>query len=368
MAIRGLTDQGASFPEIGRLRKGEEKPSGNRPGKDLTYFRFDTEDDLAAKMFSDAYGKEANDINVFLPFDTVDENFMTAKEAWKAGGLQHRCDGETCEIWLKDDGTYSRDPIPCPGDCKEVGRLKVIIPELKRLAYVTVLTHSIHDIITLHQTLSGFQLIGRSLRGVPFVLRRRPRQISTPAGKGKRVRREKWLLMIEPLPVWANATLTAMEANALPKPDDSEVLMLDAPETEAVTEVAFDPEPEQPPAPEQPPKPEPAQPAQSNGNGKKMLTVSELADRALGKVNAQTDGYYDNIHHLKGAWEKMSGSARWPAAKDTEAWVELIGLLTNYAHEQRQAESEPEAETAEADLEAHFGEVDAEAREAAFAK
>ena len=101
------------------------------------------------------------------------------------------------------------------------------------------------------------------------------------------------------------------------------------------------PELEQPPAPEQPPEPEPEQPAptqpeQPNGNGKKMVTVSELADRALAKVNAQTDGYYDNIHHLKGAWEKMSGSARWPAAKDTEAWIELIGLLTTYAHEQRQ--------------------------------
>ena len=134
-------------------------------------------------------------------------------------------------------------------------------------------------------------------------------------------------------------------------------------------EAQAQPEPEHPPAPEQPPEPspEPSAPAQSEPpNGKKMLTVSELADRALAKVNEQTDGYYDNIHHLKGAWKKMSGSARWPAAKDAEAWVELIGLLTNYAHEQRQVAQEPGA--AEAVLEDHFGEVDAEAREAAFAK
>lgn len=39
MPIKGLTDQGR-FPSIGQLRKGEPKPGGNRPGRDLDYFRF----------------------------------------------------------------------------------------------------------------------------------------------------------------------------------------------------------------------------------------------------------------------------------------------------------------------------------------
>ncbi len=42
MAIKGLTtDVRASFPSLGTLRKGAPKdPNGNRPGKDLTSFRF----------------------------------------------------------------------------------------------------------------------------------------------------------------------------------------------------------------------------------------------------------------------------------------------------------------------------------------
>ena len=46
MPIKGLTNGEMDFPEIGRLRKGAPKTQADRPGKDLTYFRFEA-DELA---------------------------------------------------------------------------------------------------------------------------------------------------------------------------------------------------------------------------------------------------------------------------------------------------------------------------------
>jgi hypothetical protein len=214
MAIKGLTDKGPSLPQIAVLRKGAPKPASG-PGKDLKYFRFDTEDAEADKRFKEAYGAEPVAIRVFLPFATTDENFEAWREAWTASSLQHRCDGENCVRWLQPNGTYSDAPKPCPGGCKQVGRLKVIIPELKRWAFVTTLTTSIHDIIELHANLMALEGARGDLRGIPLILKRAPRKISTPRNNGERQRAEKWLLTIEAQPQWVELQLANQERAAL---------------------------------------------------------------------------------------------------------------------------------------------------------
>lgn len=211
MPIKRLQQSAASFPIIGKLRKGDKKPNGNQPGKDLEYFRFDTDDADAMKKFSEAYGNEPKAITVYLPFHTIEENFTSWQEEYSAGGLKHRCDGETCVIWQKPDGKYSHEPKPCPGGCKAVGRLTVIIPELMRFAYVSVETHSINDIMQLDRNLLAAFAPTGDLAGIPFLLIRRLVSISTPSGDGgKRVRRSKALLFLEPHPEWVQVKLLEM--------------------------------------------------------------------------------------------------------------------------------------------------------------
>lgn len=232
MAIKGLTDRAASFPQIGILRKGapsEERTNSagkkyNHYGKDLHYFRFDTDDADAAGRFRTVYGDEPSSVRVYLPFAGAAENFEAWQEHWTAGALQHRCDGETCVLWLQGQ-RYSTQAAPCPhralgkderDRCKPTGRLKVVIPELRRLAYVTVLTGSIHDIIALTEQLTALEQLRGDLRGIPMILRRTPREISMPGSNGKRTRMEKWLISIEAAPSWVDLQLAAQERAALP--------------------------------------------------------------------------------------------------------------------------------------------------------
>lgn len=230
MPIIGLTDRGASFPRIGTLRKGAPKPeNGKTPGKDLNHFRFDSSDQAALAAFAAAYGAKPQSVHVFLPFASVSENFVTWQEEYAAGGLVHRCDGQTMVLWRDAKGRFSQERRPCPyaagqkqrtvkePGCRPVGSLKVVIPELKRLAYVSVATTSIHDIMELQANLEAMAAMRGDLRGIPFVLSRRARMISMPTEDGKRVRREKWLLSIEPSPDWVALQLQAMEARALPE-------------------------------------------------------------------------------------------------------------------------------------------------------
>ena len=220
MPILGLTDRPPQFPRIGILRKGTPKQEGRNGkqtyGKDLEGFRFDTDDTAAADAFGASYGDEPKQVNIFLPYATTDENFQTWKEAWTASALQHRCDGETMHVWLdKTTGKYRKDLQPCSGGCKEVGRLLVIIPELRRMAYVQVETHSINDIVEIQQNLLALEQARGTLRGIPMVLSRRPREISTPRDNGQRARVTKWLLHVEAAPRWVDLQLAADEHAAM---------------------------------------------------------------------------------------------------------------------------------------------------------
>lgn len=214
MAIKGLTDRGPVIPAIGELRKGGEK-SDSRIGRDLTYFRFTSQNADVVKAFLDAYGPEPASVEVYLPYRTVEENFESWREAWVSGGLRHRCDGETCVLWQDDMGKFHTEPRACPGECKPVGRLHCVIPALERFGTVTALTTSVNDIISLTASLQAVSMFRDNLRGIPFILSRRPRKIGTPGAEGKRRRAEKWLLHIEPSPAWFGRGLAAASREAL---------------------------------------------------------------------------------------------------------------------------------------------------------
>lgn len=255
MPIKGMTDQKVGFPEIGQIRKGAPKPTNKKgPGADLDHFRitFDEREAEAANLFAQLYPEKPQEINIVLPFNEIERVWEAWYEAYVAGALIARADGENfiykvdpltgtievkngkmrdgSELWFDPRSpvgtTYSGEVV----HAKPVGRLKVIIPELQRFAYLTVLTGSKHDIVNISAQLEAIrQVNGDQIAGVPLVLRRRPKKISTPTNNNwasqsttmpnpptsRRVRRVKWLLSIEADPVWVESKLLRMNSAAM---------------------------------------------------------------------------------------------------------------------------------------------------------
>lgn len=239
MAIKGLTGRGAMLPCIGKLFKGAPKQTKKRTdgteyqtfGAELDYWRFESDLPHVADAFREAFGDKPRVLPVYLPFRTSTENFEAWREAYTAGGLAHRCDGETCVLWfdpsVKPNGDYSSVAIPCPAKsmppdkakrdgCKPVARLQVIIPALNELGFVTMETHSLNDILHLDRALAAFEALRPQdgLRGIPFELSRFEKEISTPR-EGKRVRVKKWLVALRPLAQWSGQFLNAQYQAAL---------------------------------------------------------------------------------------------------------------------------------------------------------
>lgn len=219
MPIIGLTTQtqaGAGLPIVARLYKGSEKQEMQRGGrtvetvgKDLDYFRVEFEPQFAhlAELWNEMYGPEPREFApIFLASSTVDEAFSTWKEEWGAAGtLLHRCDGEQqVQHWNAAAGVYSKARIACASPvnpatgaptnpqckCKSVGRLSVVLPEFVQesgvLGYVSIVTHSLNDILTVYRYLSDIQRLYGRLTGVPFVFGRADKEVSAP----KQVKRD----------------------------------------------------------------------------------------------------------------------------------------------------------------------------------
>lgn len=250
MPIKGLSNREESFAQIGQIRKGKLVPVEGKAGKtrpiDLKFFRvvFDEEEHEARVAFYQVYPDEPTEVNVLLPFNDVDKVFDVWLEAYVASRMVARSDGErflylvdleSGEVVVKDGNPIKyltpaqaegSEPIahyknqrgePEPVYLKPEARLKVVIPELGRLAYLMVITHSVHDIANLDKQLRGYKATNRGqLAGIPFVLRRRKKEITKKLPGGKRMRGPSWLLSIEPNPKWVQAKLLEMQAGAAP--------------------------------------------------------------------------------------------------------------------------------------------------------
>lgn len=224
--IKGLSDRESReprFPDLGQLRKGAPRPEdGKGPGRELHHWRFTSDHPQVQVAFERIYGQEPTEINVFLPYPKIDDNFETWQEAWTASGLQHRCDGETTTRLRLEDGSYTDEPHPCPGGCKPVGRLHVILQGLYEagyIGYVTVNTGSVNDIRSIMDSLlATAQARGdEDMQGIGFCLRRVQKAISVPTKDGGRVRRKKWLVELVPAKEWILQRLRDSQREANPE-------------------------------------------------------------------------------------------------------------------------------------------------------
>jgi hypothetical protein len=240
MGIRGLTDRGGGFAQIGNIRKGmtvEGKGGVTRP-TDLKYFRveFDEMEQERAAKFKQIYGDKPTEINILLPFNDLERVWDAWCEAYTAGRMVARSDGEffsylvdpkTGEQLVTNGVGKDGNPVPHKTElgvigktmvkCKPVGRLKVIVPELQSLAYLVVHTTSYIDIRNISEQLEGIKLLNNDqIVGIPLVLRRRPKKISVPKPDGTKARMEKWMISIEADPRWVASKITNLQNAALP--------------------------------------------------------------------------------------------------------------------------------------------------------
>lgn len=236
-----------NFPPVGYVRKGDPKGNGTI-GKDLnTLFRvgfFPGNDESQAEFIGKFGGLKVKQLTVVLPFQTVPESWDCWFEAYTAGRMVARADGEkfirlvdtkTGEVVVAN-GQPERafDPKTPVGSyvsrsnnkeisiyAKPVGRLKFVLPELGRFAYFTLHTTSFYDCLNITEQLNALAMmtmgLPQKLAGVPLTLTRRMKEITWVKPDGQAQRISKGLISVEADPNWVKKMLAHMASRALPK-------------------------------------------------------------------------------------------------------------------------------------------------------
>ena len=368
MPINGLTKGiEAAFKESFRLRKGVEKDENNPAWKpeDLTYFRpdFRPDEKESAAIFYSAYGKEPERIFIRFPFRDIDRCWDANYTCYnKSGQLLHAGDipgreglyfhylrhNKTNELLVRNNVDKSGNYVPFDprvpvysyksrkGEdvavyAKTEGRLKFMVPELKRAVFGLLVTKSIYDCANISKEfLAITELIsnvGYPLPMVKMILSRRWDMVCcTIHGQNKHME-QKNLCHIDMDPEWSAPLFDMLESIrpgvALPAP-----IEFDFPELPAQIfsdeepEGADDPTTEEPiaarsmqpatsrtiPAPKPPEaKPGPISapqaegPLPANGNGARPYTPDQVAAR----LNSMAETFTTNQWTLRPNVRKM---------------------------------------------------------------
>ncbi len=205
MPIQGLTDRTSlkpQLPRLGKLHKGAEK-DGNKIGKDLSYFRFTSDNPEIVEAFHKAYGAEPRSLHIVLFYETYEATFSSWIETWDASGMIFRSDGEHWLVWREGDQMKrgSKPHVDDP-EQRQVGRLVVVLPQLWDAGYrgtVTLETHAINDMLHIGGIILAAEKSRTTLKGTEFTMSRVLTEISVPGfgdRKGKRSKAKKWLVRL----------------------------------------------------------------------------------------------------------------------------------------------------------------------------
>ena len=249
MPISGIG--GTEFPKIGTIRKGDSKESGKPLNKrDLgPVFRviFNGTDERtieAQERFIAAYGSlQPEEIDAIFTVGSPEEGntWRFWLEAYDKGALVLQTDGEWIQYQrdrktglavvrngrdvetgerVSYDGrpAYSyyskKNKVNVPVYPKAHGYLRIIVPALRRLAYLELRTTSFWDCDNIDKNLRAIASTHGSLKGIPCIIRRRLTPVSKPLPGGKRFWDDEWLVYVEAAPEWVDDKLAQLEAGA----------------------------------------------------------------------------------------------------------------------------------------------------------
>jgi len=229
MTIEGLSHR-RRLTRAGIIRLGikDKKPGGKEYPKEVDYF-------VCPPLVREVYGTHPKELIIMFPVEDETMFFSQFYKLYGNGILLCRGDGIEGTFWDFDKGDFAKRACPCDrmkkGDCKPVGILQFMLPEVKESVGVwQISTSSKNSIIDINSGIDFVRGVAGRVAMIPLILKRDLTETHRIEGnnikKGKHYTM-KLSLAMSLVEIQRIGQLPPSQALLLPTPDESQEAISD---------------------------------------------------------------------------------------------------------------------------------------------
>lgn len=170
MPIKGLSDA-RRLPRLGKIHLGIKKTagSGKEYPSEVDYF-------VCPPEVEKVFGEKPKALRVMFPLENEEVFFSQYYKCYGASLLKCKGDGEKATTWDEENGGMKDIACPCKrlesGECKQVGILQFLIPDVPGAGVYQITTSSKNSIIDINSSIAFIRSICGRVRMIPLILKR----------------------------------------------------------------------------------------------------------------------------------------------------------------------------------------------------
>lgn len=223
MPIKDLSDI-RRLPRLGKISLGIKKVS-DKSGKE---YPSETDYFVCPPKVQKVFGEKPKELRIMFPVEDSNVFFQQWYKSYGYNLLKCKGDGERAHAWDEEHGGMKEIPCPCEeleaGNCKRVGILQFLLPDVPGAGVWQVTTSSRDSIIDVNSGVDTIRAICGRVRMIPLILKR-AENIKQRLEDGKPKKSTHYTLQIDveniTIRQLQEAAQIAPEKVLLPPPDES---------------------------------------------------------------------------------------------------------------------------------------------------
>jgi len=174
MPIKNLSDA-RRLPRLGKIHLGVKKAT-KKDGTACAPYPTEVSHFVVPTEVAAVFGENPKSLRVMFPVENEEVFFQQWYKCYGANLLKCKGDGEKAFTWDEENGGMKEIPCPCPklegGDCKQIGILQFLLPDVPGAGVWQVTTSSKNSIIDVNSSIAFIRGICGRIRMLPLILKR----------------------------------------------------------------------------------------------------------------------------------------------------------------------------------------------------
>jgi len=226
MPIKNLSDV-RRLPRLGKIALGVKKDT-KKDGTPCAPYPTEVDYFVVPDKVQEVFGEKPKELRIMFPVNSAEVFFEQWYKCYGASMiLKCKGDGERANTWDEEKGGMKGIPCPCPklesGDCKQIGILQFMMPDVDGVGVWQITTSSKNSIINLNSSIDFIRAICGRVNMIPLILKREE-QIMTRTEGGKPKKSTHYPMKLD---LDENVTMRQLQEAAQIKP---EVVLLPPPD------------------------------------------------------------------------------------------------------------------------------------------